>query len=88
MARRINDERCIVCGVCISECPNGGITEVDGAVVIDSSMCTECFGFNDASRCAAICPVGAVETDPDVEQDEDVLIGRSADLHPDRFPRG
>ncbi len=87
MAKRINQDRCIQCGVCLEECPNNGISEVDGEYRIDSGLCTECFGFYKTSHCVDICPVEAIETDPDQEVEEDLLIGRSADLHPERFPR-
>lgn len=87
MARRINQERCIQCGVCLEECPNQGIYEVDGEIRINASLCTECFGFYKTPHCADICPVEAVETDTEQPVEEDVLIGRSVELHPERFPR-
>lgn len=88
MPKRINQERCIQCGVCIEECPNAGIAEVEGEVRIETGLCTDCFGFYKTSRCAELCPVEAVETDSEQAEDEDIMVGRSADLHPDRFPRG
>lgn len=87
MARRINQERCIQCGVCLEECPNEGITEVNGEYTIDSGLCTECFGFYRSPRCAEVCPVEAIEADTEHEVEEDLLIGRSVELHPERFPR-
>ena len=87
MARRINQERCIQCGVCLEECPNQGISEVNGEYTIDSGLCTECFGFCRSPRCADVCPVEAIEADTEVEVEEDLLIGRSVELHPERFPR-
>lgn len=87
MAKRINQERCIQCGVCLAECPNSGISEIDGEYRIDSGLCTECFGFYKTPHCADLCPVEAVESDTEVVVEEDLLVGRSAELHPDRFPR-
>ena len=87
MPRRIIQERCIQCGVCLEECPNQGISELDGEYYIDSGLCTECFGFYNTPHCAAVCPVGAVEVDMEHMVEEDVVVGRSADLNPERCPR-
>ncbi|MCC6727909.1 MAG: 4Fe-4S binding protein [Chthonomonadales bacterium] len=87
MARRINQERCIQCGTCLDECPNGGIREENGLYSIESGLCTECFGLHTSARCAEVCPVEAIESDETEELDEDLLVGRSAHLHPERFPR-
>lgn len=87
MARRIDQERCIQCGICLDECPNQGIAEINGEYSIDSGLCTECFGFYSTPRCSEVCPVEAIETDVEQDADEELLVGRSADIHPDRFPR-
>ena len=51
---RIN-ENCIGCQSCIREIGCPAISIVDGAVTIDSAMCTGC------TLCAQVCPVGAIE---------------------------
>jgi ferredoxin len=88
MAKKINQERCIACGRCFEECPNEGIYEADGVYVIDPRLCTECAGFYEVSRCVQVCPVDAVETDPNQpEVSDEELIGLAAELRPDHFPR-
>ncbi len=52
MAYKINKEKCLKCGVCVKECPEGAIvvddkeTEPDGLVLyatrIDEGKCTDC----------------------------------------------
>jgi len=54
MAYRILDT-CVACGVCISECPVGAITEGDPIYMIDPELCTEC------GACADACPTGSIE---------------------------
>lgn len=87
MARMINQERCIQCGACLQECPNNGITEENGQFQIDSTLCTECFGFHVDSNCVNVCPVDAVEIAPQGLLDDDVNSGRAAQLRPEAFPR-
>jgi len=87
MAKRINRGKCIVCGICLPECPNEGISEIDGLYVIDPNLCTECAGVHASARCEAVCPVDAVEDDPDHQEDADTLFARAVDLHPESFPR-
>lgn len=87
MARMINQERCIQCGACLPECPNSGISETNGEYVIDSSLCTECFGFHADSNCSAACPVDAVEIVPQIALDDEAHAGLAAVLRPDAFPR-
>jgi len=86
MPKRINQEKCIRCGICLPECPNAGITEAEDGYVIGTGMCSECFGFHAQSRCVELCPVDAVE---DAEEDttEDDLVARAASCRPDHFPR-
>ncbi len=87
MAKQIIQERCIQCGICLPECPNEGISEVDGEYRIDSSLCTECYGFHEESRCAEVCPADAVETLPATSDEDENLPGLAAQLRPDHFPR-
>jgi ferredoxin len=52
VAYKINEEKCLKCGVCVKECPEGAIvvdekvTEPDGLVLyktrIDEGECTDC----------------------------------------------
>ena len=59
MAYLITDE-CISCGACEPECPNEAISEGESIYIINPDRCTECVGAYESSRCAAVCPVGAV----------------------------
>lgn len=86
MAKQITD-RCTMCGVCLPECPNEGIIELDGRYAIDASLCTECFGFRDAPGCESVCPVDAIEDMPGTPEDDAEIAGRAALLRPDHFPR-
>lgn len=86
MAKRINQEMCIQCAACLAECPNGGIEEIDAVYMIDPKLCTECAGFYGVSRCLEVCPVDAVEDDPDHQEEAEILINRAANLHPGYFP--
>jgi Fe-S-cluster-containing hydrogenase component 2 len=86
MPKRINQELCIRCGICLPECPNAGITETEEGYSIESGMCSECFGFHAESRCVELCPAGAVE-DVDEEVDEETLAERAVAGRPDHFPR-
>ncbi len=87
MAKYIDQDTCIQCGTCVAECPNEGIKEEDGGYVIDSELCTECYGFYEESHCAESCPVDAIGPDPDHQEDPAELTSKAARLHPERFPR-
>lgn len=54
MAYVINTDECIMCGACETECPDGAISEVNGAYVIDAAKCQDC------GTCVDACPVGAI----------------------------
>lgn len=65
----IDNEQCIDCRLCISECPDRGISVVfgiggefsnTGVYTIDKNKCTECIEFNKRSKCADICPVDCI----------------------------
>ncbi|MCV6607657.1 MAG: YfhL family 4Fe-4S dicluster ferredoxin [Campylobacterales bacterium] len=64
MSLFISDE-CIACDACIDECPNEAIDEGDPVYVIDPDICTECVGSYDEPACIAVCPVDAIDVDPD-----------------------
>jgi ferredoxin len=82
MATHITDA-CINCGACVPECPNEAISEGDGVYVIDSTLCTECVGFNEKEACQAVCPVECCVPDPSRQEKEETLLARAVALHPD-----
>lgn len=43
MAYKITAD-CVLCGVCVTVCPNEAISEDDPVYVIDPNKCTECEG--------------------------------------------
>ncbi len=58
MAYKINNEECIGCGACESECPESAISATEDFVyVIDSAKCSE-----DAA-CVSVCPVDCISLD-------------------------
>lgn len=105
MATLITEE-CINCGACEPRCPNHAIYrgdapwELDGVehpalapdiYYIAAEKCTECVGFFDHEECAAACPVDCCIPDPDIPEDESILLERARRLHPEvtigeRFP--
>lgn len=68
-------EECINCGACEPECPNEAISEGDDIYVIDPARCTEC---------AAVCPVDCCVPDPNIVEEEQKLLDRAKELHPNR----
>ena len=51
----VDPEKCIACGICISQCPVNAITEdSDGNAVINPEQCIAC------GICSDGCPVGAI----------------------------
>jgi hypothetical protein len=53
----VREERCTLCGACISACAPGAITAGASAAAIDGSVCTGC------AECLAVCPTGAITID-------------------------
>ncbi|MDD5062847.1 MAG: 4Fe-4S binding protein [Candidatus Marinimicrobia bacterium] len=54
MSYCIDQETCVSCGDCVSECPREAISENGGVFTIDPNRC------NDCGVCAPACPVGAI----------------------------
>jgi ferredoxin len=85
MPKQIND-KCIRCGICLPECPQEGITQVGALYTIDTSMCSDCYGFDEKARCTTLCPVDAVEEAPGPPVSEQELGARAMRMRPDHFP--
>lgn len=85
MAQVIIQERCTRCGVCLPACPNDGIEVVEGAYVIRDGLCTECYGFHAAPKCAEVCPVEAVADDGTGPLSDEEAGLRAFWIHPERF---
>ncbi len=85
MAMKITDE-CISCGACVDECPNEAIEEGDEFSVIEPEKCTHCVGFFDEAQCVEVCPVDAIELDPDNEETDEELLAKFKKLNPDKEP--
>ncbi len=98
MSLKISEE-CINCGACKPECPNEAIFEsgedyeLNGKTVsalsqdfhyIAPEKCTECVGFGDDPKCAAVCPTDACVKDPDRVESKDALLAKVKALHPDK----
>lgn len=45
------------------------------------NKCTQCVGFNDAPACMAVCPVDAIDFDPEHVESEDALMAKKVALH-------
>lgn len=81
MALLINDN-CARCDVCKPACPNQAITEGDPIYVIDPERCTECVGSKDEPQCKFVCPVDALEPNPDYRETQEQLLAKYKVLHP------
>jgi len=57
MAWKINREKCLRCGACVSVCPVMALELREEGVKNDREKCTLC------KICQKICPVGAIEVD-------------------------
>ena len=85
MAFKIAD-KCIACGACISECPNGAIRDGERTSVINPDRCTECVGAHQKPECEIICPIMAPYRDPDRPETHEELLAKWKKLHPKRTP--
>ncbi len=51
----VDNEKCLGCGSCIKECPNGAIAlDENGIASVDKDKCTGC------KRCVKACPIEAI----------------------------
>jgi len=50
----VNPEKCDGCGICVEECPAGGIRIESGKAVINEALCKGC------GACGALCPTEAI----------------------------
>jgi len=56
---KVDKDKCIGCGVCVAECPDGTKIKKDGkAEVIDPKKLAKCGG-------ESVCPYGAIEETPE-----------------------
>jgi len=65
MAYKIQNDVCICCGACESECRNSAISPGEDGYVIYPTKCTECVGLFEIQKCVEVCPVGAPVPDPE-----------------------
>ncbi len=54
MAYKVDENACVNCGACESECPSEAISEKNDKRSIDADKCVSC------GACAGSCPVGAI----------------------------
>lgn len=54
MPAKVDPEKCTGCEACVSVCPAGAISMVDGKAKVDPSLCTDC------GVCVDECPVEAI----------------------------
>lgn len=51
---QIRKDRCLGCGLCVSNCPQQAITLLSGQAEIDNNRCNHC------GLCLGVCPRGAI----------------------------
>ena len=50
----INAEKCVGCSQCVSTCPTGALSIVEGKAILDQARCRGC------RVCVSACPTGAI----------------------------
>ncbi|MDR2847399.1 MAG: 4Fe-4S binding protein [Mycoplasmataceae bacterium] len=55
MAAKVEKNKCIGCGACVSTCPNGALSIKDGKCDVDDGNCISC------GSCTAVCPCQAIK---------------------------
>jgi len=55
MSYKIDKNKCLGCGACVSVCPHHAIILKNGKAEIDQKKCRQC------GRCKEICPVKAIQ---------------------------
>ncbi len=54
---KVDTKKCLVCGGCISICPQNAISWYANKALVDEEMCISC------AICIRTCPVGAISGD-------------------------
>jgi pyruvate formate lyase activating enzyme len=66
--------RCIGCGQCLEVCPNNAISLLDGVIVTDSALCTQCY------KCVDACIPGAREVIGSEQSIEEIVAEIEKDV--------
>ncbi|MBI9031439.1 4Fe-4S binding protein [bacterium] len=60
-SHEVNSEKCIGCRLCLTQCPEGAISMVNGKAVIDQEKCIDCGICISGNGRFKGCPVKAIE---------------------------
>jgi len=53
----------------------------DDHTFIVADKCTECNGFYDEPQCVDVCPVDAIQPDPNHQETKEEMLAKKAKLH-------
>ena len=67
---KVDNEKCVGCGVCIEACPAQAIFMVDGKAEINADKCVDC------SKCVSVCPQGAIYPDTESQKNSGLRQGQ------------